>query len=38
MQMINDGRVGLEIRLLAGQVLVFDSEFNGYSLSPFPPR
>ena len=38
MQTINDGRVQLEIHLLTGQRFIFDSEINGYSLWPFPPR
>ena len=38
MQMISDGHVRLEIQLFPGQVLIYDSPSNGYSLSPFPPR
>jgi hypothetical protein len=37
-QTTDDGRVQLEIRLLTGQRFIFDSEANGYSLWPFPPR
>jgi hypothetical protein len=38
MQTIDDGRVQLEIRLLTGQRVIFDSEANGYGLWPFPSR
>ena len=37
-QTINAGRGQLEIRLNTGHLLIFDSEANGYSLWPFPPR
>ena len=37
-QMINDGRIQLEMRLITGQRLIHDSETRGYSLWPFPSR
>ena len=37
-QTINDGRTQLEIHLMTGQRLIHDSEANGYSLWPLPPR
>ena len=37
-QTIDNGRIQLEIRLITGHRLIYDSTANGYSLWPFPPR
>ena len=37
-QTIDNGRIQLEIRLITGHRLIYDSTANGYSLWPLPPR